>query len=155
MRQASEILIARGDPLWLLEGVTPERLVPCMHSGELFLIRIGYEVGGTFLFQGEDVRYWPDVPSKGAASIHRLVVAWAGEQALQTGPVCASAPSSTACACEPPTSPWVLYLTAAGRWAGTRWRATRCSWGSRPRGLGEGDGLDDEVRSQIQGFSEV
>jgi GNAT superfamily N-acetyltransferase len=99
LSEAAGWLIERGDPLWRLDDLVPDRLRAEVEAGTLHLGRLDGEPVATLVLQWQDRLFWPDLPSGKSAFIHRLAVrrrvagsgvaaamiAWAEEQALAAG----------------------------------------------------------------------
>jgi len=96
---AASGLAERGEALWKEEELGPERLLPEIESGRLYLIKNDAAIIGTVIFQWDDMLYWPDMPAGDAAYIHKLaliksvsgsgigrkVIAWARHRAVKAG----------------------------------------------------------------------
>lgn len=99
LSEAASWLIERGEPLWPLDSLTPEKFRPVAERGELYLAWLEGEAVGTISFQWEDQPFWPEAPAGESAFFHKLAVrrkaagqgvaqaliAWAIEKARAAG----------------------------------------------------------------------
>jgi ribosomal protein S18 acetylase RimI-like enzyme len=99
MNDAARWLTARGDTLWFPEELSPQRLMPSISAGELFLVMRNGAAVGTVIFQLHDRLYWPDMPEGDSAYIHKItmdgsvrgcgfarqVIVWARQMAQRAG----------------------------------------------------------------------
>jgi GNAT superfamily N-acetyltransferase len=74
MNEAAGWLAGRGETLWFAEELTPERLMPSIHAGELYLVVMDGEPAGTVIFQLSDKIFWPDMPEGDSAYIHKVIL---------------------------------------------------------------------------------
>ena len=74
LTEAAHWLIEIGQPLWKPEELLPERVLPLVRDGLLYLGRRGGEAVGTICLQWEDHLFWPDVPALESGFVHRLAV---------------------------------------------------------------------------------
>jgi GNAT superfamily N-acetyltransferase len=63
-----------GNPMWRDEELAAAHLATDVAAGLFFLAECSGEFAGTVKFQLEDPVFWPDVPQRDAAYIHRLAV---------------------------------------------------------------------------------
>jgi GNAT superfamily N-acetyltransferase len=74
LTEAARWLIAKGEPLWPVEWLTPERFRSVAERGELFLAWEGSEAVGTITYQLEDKPFWPHVERGESAFFHKVAV---------------------------------------------------------------------------------
>jgi GNAT superfamily N-acetyltransferase len=72
--EAAEWLKARGIPLWDPENLTPDRLLPTVEQGELYIACQKRTPIGTMILQEDDTFFWPDVPAGESLFLHKLAV---------------------------------------------------------------------------------
>lgn len=74
LQEAAKWLMDRGETLWHLDELTPERFHPVAGRGELFLAYLRSRAVGTFTYQLSDPLFWPDVPAGTSAFMHKVAV---------------------------------------------------------------------------------
>ena len=63
-----------GMPMWGMDEIRPDVILPDVSAGLFALAWSGSEVVGTIKFQLEDPVYWPDLAAGTSAFVHRLAV---------------------------------------------------------------------------------
>jgi len=74
LAEAARWLEESGRSMWRDNELTAARLAMDVSDGLFFVADCGGEPAGTVKFQLEDPIFWPDLPPKEAAYIHRLAV---------------------------------------------------------------------------------
>jgi GNAT superfamily N-acetyltransferase len=80
LTEAAVWLEARGEPLWALSDLTPEKLTPEVTAGLYFIAFVDSADVGVLRLTFDDPLFWGDVPAVEAAYVHKLAVrrAYAG-----------------------------------------------------------------------------
>jgi GNAT superfamily N-acetyltransferase len=74
LKEAAHWLEQFGMPLWREAELEPASITADVHAGLFFLAEYSGVPAGTVKFQLDDPLFWPDVPPKEAAYIHRLAI---------------------------------------------------------------------------------
>jgi GNAT superfamily N-acetyltransferase len=75
IREATDWLIKRGEPLWGPEETSYEELVRVTRDGELVMGRVKAEAAACMYLHNEDRLFWPETAPGEAFYVHRLAVA--------------------------------------------------------------------------------
>jgi len=74
LAEAVSWLDESGMPMWGMDEIKPEVILPDVSAGLYALAWSGPEAVGTMKFQLEDPVYWPDLGEGTSAFVHRLAV---------------------------------------------------------------------------------
>jgi GNAT superfamily N-acetyltransferase len=74
LKEAADWLRVTGRPMWRDDELDPDRIHEDVEAGLFYLAHYDGEPAGTIKFQLEDARFWPDLPGKDAAYVHRIAV---------------------------------------------------------------------------------
>ncbi|MCY7345501.1 MAG: GNAT family N-acetyltransferase [Pyrinomonadaceae bacterium] len=74
LQEAANWLVEKGEKLWEVDELAPEKIKTEVEAGMFWLARIEGETAGCVRFQTEDLEYWDDVPHSDSAFVHRVAV---------------------------------------------------------------------------------
>jgi GNAT superfamily N-acetyltransferase len=74
LREAARWLEQSGSMMWRDDELLPARIAADVEAGLFFIAERDGEAAGVVKFQLEDTMFWPDVPPKESAFVHRLAV---------------------------------------------------------------------------------
>jgi GNAT superfamily N-acetyltransferase len=74
LSEAARWLEETGTPMWRDDELTTAQIAADVAHGLFFVAEYSGDPAGTVKFQLEDPIFWPDLPSREAAYIHRLAV---------------------------------------------------------------------------------
>jgi GNAT superfamily N-acetyltransferase len=74
LSEAAQWLADSGKVMWRDNELVPERIAEDVNAGLFFLVECDGVEAGTVKFQLADELFWPDVPPRESAFIHRLAV---------------------------------------------------------------------------------
>jgi GNAT superfamily N-acetyltransferase len=74
LHEAARWLESNGTPMWRDGELVSAQIEADVDAGLFFIAESGGEAAGVVKFQLEDEQFWPDVPQKESAFVHRLAV---------------------------------------------------------------------------------
>lgn len=74
LREAAQWLEQSGKPMWRDDELVPSRIAADVDAGLFFIAECGGQAAGVVKIQLEDGLFWPDVPPRESAFVHRLAV---------------------------------------------------------------------------------
>lgn len=74
MRETAQWLVDAGMPLWRLEDLTKEKLLPGLEPRNFLIFMADGEPAAAMILQWRDTFYWPEIGENESGFVHKLCV---------------------------------------------------------------------------------